>query len=357
VHIGLVKGRLRVAILGVTGMVGQQYIRMLEDHPWFEVTTLVGSRSAGKLYGEAVEWIDSYEPPRRIMEMPVKVADPEGEDVDLVFSSLPTEAAHQLDTRYAARFPTVSDASSYRMEADVPLLIPEVNPDHLGILDVQRRNRGWRGLLATSPNCTATGLVTVFKPLHDAYRIRKAVISTMQALSGAGYPGVPSLRIVDNVIPYIKGEEEKVAAETKKMLGTMSGGSISPDPMDMAVMVHRVPTIDGHLESAYIETERPVNVEEAKEVLREFRGKPQEMRLPTAPERPIIVREEDDRPQPRLDRMAGSVPGMSTVVGRVRRGVDDHSLRLTLLSHNTIRGAAGNTILIAEMMRELGYLG
>ncbi|HEU17053.1 MAG TPA: aspartate-semialdehyde dehydrogenase [Nitrososphaeria archaeon] len=337
-------------------MVGQQYVRMLENHPWFEVTTLVGSRSAGKLYGEAVEWIDSYEPPARIMNMPVKVAEPESEDVDVVFSSLPTEAAYQLDTKYAARFPTVSDASSYRMEPDVPLLIPEVNPDHIGLLEVQRRKRGWRGSLVTSPNCTATGLVIALKPLHDAYRIRKVVVSTMQALSGAGYPGVPSLRIIDNVIPYIKGEEEKVAAETKKMLGAKSSDAISPDPMGVSVMVHRVATIDGHLESAYIETERPVDVEEAKEVLRDFRGKPQEMKLPTAPERPIIVMEQDDRPQPRLDRMAGSVPGMSTVVGRVRRGLDDHSLRLTLLSHNTIRGAAGNAILIAEMMHELGYL-
>lgn len=351
------KSKLRAAILGVTGMVGQQYVRMLENHPWFEITTLVGSRSAGKLYGEAVEWIDSYEPPARIMNMPVKVAEPESEDVDLVFSSLPTEAAYQLDTRYAARFPTVSDASSYRMEPDVPLLVPEVNPDHLDLLEVQRRKRGWRGSLVTSPNCTATGLVIALKPLHDAYRIRKVVVSTMQALSGAGYPGVPSLRIVDNVIPYIKGEEEKVAAETKKMLGARSDEAVSPDPMGVSVMVHRVATIDGHLESAYIETERPVDVEEAKEVLRDFRGKPQEMKLPTAPERPIIVMEQDDRPQPRLDRMAGSVPGMSTVVGRVRRGLDDHSLRLTLLSHNTIRGAAGNAILIAEMMHELGYLG
>ncbi|PMP94314.1 MAG: aspartate-semialdehyde dehydrogenase, partial [Nitrososphaera sp.] len=251
---------------------------------------------------------------------------------------------------------TVSDASSYRMEPDVPLLIPEVNPDHIGLLEVQRRKRGWRGSLVTSPNCTATGLVIALKPLHDAYRIRKVVVSTMQALSGAGYPGVPSLRIIDNVIPYIKGEEEKVAAETKKMLGAKSSDAISPDPMGVSVMVHRVATIDGHLESAYIETERPVDVEEAKEVLRDFRGKPQEMKLPPAPERPIIVMEQDDRPQPRLDRMAGSVPGMSTVVGRVRRGLDDHSLRLTLLSHNTIRGAAGNAILIAEMMHELGYL-
>lgn len=354
----MAKGKLRAAIVGVTGMVGQQYVRMLENHPWFEISTLVGNRSAGKLYGEAVEWIDSYEPSERIMNMPVRVANPESDDVDIVFASLPTEAAYQLDTRYAARFPTVSDASSYRLEPDVPLLIPEVNPDHLSLLEAQRRGRGWRGLLVTSPNCTATGLAMVLKPLHDAYRLRKVVVSTLQALSGAGYPGVPSLRIIDNVIPYIKGEEDKVAAETKKMLGKLTdSGTVSPDPVGISVMVHRVATIDGHLESAYIETERPVDVEEAKEILRDFRGRPQEMKLPTAPERPIIVREEEDRPQPRLDRMAGSVPGMSVVVGRVRRGLDERSLRLTLLSHNTIRGAAGNAILIAEMMRELGYLG
>ena len=353
----MARSKLRAAIIGVTGMVGQQYVRMLENHPWFEITALVGSRSAGKLYGEAVEWIDSYEPPERIMNMPVRAANPGSEEVDLVFSSLPTEAAYELDPKYAALYPTVSDASSYRMEPDVPLLIPEVNPDHLDLLKVQRDRRGWKGLLVTSPNCTATGLVMALKPLHDAYRVKKVVVATLQALSGAGYPGVPSLRIIDNVIPYIKGEEEKVAIETKKMLGRMDGGSVSPDPMGVSVMVHRVATIDGHLESVYIETERPVNVEEAKEVLREFRGKPQEMKLPTAPERPIIVMEQEDRPQPRLDRMAGSVPGMSVVVGRVRKGLDDHSLRFTLLSHNTIRGAAGNAILIAEMMRELGYLG
>ena len=350
--------KLRVAILGVTGMVGQQYVRMLERHPWFEMSVFVGGRSAGRLYGEVVEWIGDYEPPRGIMEKPVKTAEPEMEDVDLVFSCLPSEVARDLEPRYAARLPTVSDASAYRMERDVPLVIPEVNAEHLGLVERQRENRGWRGWLATSPNCTTTGLAMVLKPLHDAYRVKKVVVATLQALSGAGYPGVPALRMVDNVLPYIRDEEEKVVREVRKLLGIVRGGEVIPaDDILVAPMVHRVPTIDGHTESVYVETERPVDPEEAKDVLSGFRAEPQDMKLPTAPERPIIVRDEEDRPQPRLDRNAGSVPGMSTVVGRVRRGVDRYSLRFTLVSHNTVRGAAGNAILIAETMYKLGYLG
>ncbi len=339
-------------------MVGQQYVRMLEDHPWFEATRFVGGRSAGRLYGETVEWMGEYEPPARMMEMPVEMAEPEKEDADLVFSCLPSDVARELEPRYASRLPTVSDASAHRMEPDVPLVIPEVNARHLRLLEKQKENRGWNGWIVTSPNCTTTGLAIALKPLHDEYKLRKVVVATLQALSGAGYPGVPALRIVDNVLPYIKDEEEKVEREIRKLMGSFDGDGVKPaDDISIAPMVHRVPTLDGHLESLYIEAERPIDPEEAKQIMRDFKAEPQEMKLPTAPERPIIVMEEDDRPQPRLDRNKGSVQGMSTVVGRVRRGVDRYSLRFTLVSHNTIRGAAGNAILIAEMLHELGYLG
>lgn len=347
---------LKVAVLGVTGMVGQQYVRLLENHPWFKISLLIGGKSAGKLYGEAVEWVGEYEPPDRIARMLVKRAEPEKDQADLVFSCLPTEVAMDLEPKYATRVPTVSDASAYRMEPDVPLVIPEVNSSHLKLVEEQRRTRNWGGWLVTSPNCTVTGLAMVLKPLHDEYKLRKVVVATLQALSGAGYPGVPALRIVDNVIPYIKKEEEKVSSELRKLLGRLTKATVMEEDVPVAAMVHRVPTIDGHLESVYVETEKPIKPEEAKEVLREFKSDPQELRLPTAPDKPIIVRDEDDRPQPRLDRNSGSVPGMSVVVGRVRKGIDDRSLRLTLLSHNTIRGAAGNAILIAETMYKLGYL-
>ena len=353
----IVMSRVKTAVLGVTGMVGQQYVRLLEKHPWFKLELLIGGKSAGKLYGQAVEWVGEYEPPREIMEMPVKRAEPEKDEADLVFSCLPTEVARDLEPRYAKRKPTISDASAFRMEPDVPLIIPEVNLNHLALLNEQKRNREWAGCLVTSPNCTVTGLAMVLKPLHEEYRLRKVVVATLQALSGAGYPGVPALRIVDNIIPYIKNEEEKIEKELRKLLGRLSGSRIQEEEIPVASMVHRVPTIDGHLESVYIEVEKQVDPEEAKEVLREYKSEPQELKLPTAPERPIIVREEEDRPQPRLDRNAGTVPGMSVVVGRVRRGLDNRSLRLTLLSHNTVRGAAGNAILIAEAMYKLGYVG
>lgn len=343
----------KVGILGVTGMVGQQYVRLLANHPWFEPSLFIGGRSAGKLYKEAAEWIGEYDPPERLAEMPVQAAEPERQAADLFFSCLPSEVAKELEPKYAARSPVVSDARAFRMEPDVPLIIPEVNPEHLELLKEQRR-RGWKGFIVTGPNCTAAGLVMALKPLHEEFKLKKVVVATMQALSGAGFPGVPSLQIVDNVIPYIKDEEEKVEMETLKMLGRLEGNRVKPAEIAIAAMCHRVAVIDGHLESVYVETERPIEPGDAKEVLREFKGEPQRLKLPTAPERPIIVREEPDRPQPRRDRNAGG--GMSVVVGRVRRGLDNYSLRFTLLSHNTIRGAAGNAVLTAELLYKLGYL-
>jgi aspartate-semialdehyde dehydrogenase len=241
------------------------------------------------------------------------------------------------------------------MDADVPLMIPEINPEHLKLLETQKK-RGWKGSIATTPNCTGTGLSMVLKPLIDEFGARKAIVTTMQALSGAGFPGVPSLSIQENVIPYIKNEEEKVAAEAKKILGTYANGEIKPSPLTMGISCNRVAVIDGHMETLYAEFAGEIDPKDAEKSLERFKGAPQRLKLPTAPEQPIIVRSENDRPQPRLDRMAGSVPGMSVVVGRVRKGIDGKSLQLTLLSHNTIRGAAGTAILTAELMEREGYL-
>ncbi len=348
--------KIDVAVMGATGMVGQQYIRLLASHPWFQISLLIGKRSAGRLFGEAVEWVGEYDPPAQIGVMAVSEVDPERQRAGVFFSCLPSEVARGVEGGYARHSPVVSDTSAFRMEDDVPLLIPELNPGHLELVRRQRRERGWKGLLVTGPNCTTSGFAMVLKPIDDLYNVRKAFVTTMQAVSGAGYPGVPSLLIIDNVIPYIRDEEEKVSRETKKILGRFDGRTVVENDIQIAASCNRVPSIDGHLEAVYLETEKKVDVEEAKRALAEFRGLPQELKLPSAPEHPIIVREEDDRPQPRRDRNSGSVPGMSTVVGRVRRGLDANSLQLTLLSHNTIRGAAGNAILIAELLYRQGYL-
>ena len=345
-------------MLAATGMVGQRYVKMLQDHPYFEVTELTGHGSAGKRYGDAVASRSEFPVDKAVENLVVRETKPEALDVDMVFSPLPTEVARGLEPKLAKKgLRVVTDASPHRMESDVPLIVPEINPDHLKLLDWQRKRRRWEGFLAATPNCTAAGLALVLKPIDDLVGIRKVIVSTMQAVSGAGYPGVPSLDIIDNVVPYIKNEEEKVSEETAKMLGNLDSSKVSNSKMQVSVMCHRVPTSDGHMESAYIETEGKISPREAKRSLRDFTGLPQKLRLPTAPQSPIIVMNEDDRPQVKLDRNAGSVQGMSVVVGRVRRGLDDRSLRLTLLSHNTVRGAAGSTILTAELMQSKGLLG
>lgn len=351
--------KIRAAVLGATGAVGQRYINMLGRHPSISLDVLMGGESAGKKYGEAVHWMFSEDLPDEFARESVKVAKPaSAKDCDVVFSALPSEVAKEIEPDFArAGFVVVSEASAHRMDADVPLMIPEVNADHLKLLETQRKKRGWRGSIATTPNCTVTGLAMVMKPLIERFGADKAIVTTMQALSGAGYPGVPSLAITENVIPYIKNEEEKVAREAKKILGTLDGGAVRSHHIPMGVSCNRVQVIDGHTETLYAECSKLVDPSDAAKVLAGFRGVPQKLRLPTAPERPIIVRPENDRPQPRLDRMAGTVPGMAVTVGRVRNGIDRRSLQLTLLSHNTIRGAAGTAILTAELMEREGYIG
>jgi aspartate-semialdehyde dehydrogenase len=348
---------IKAALLGATGAVGQRYINMLPKHPYLRLEVLMGGESAGRKYGEAVHWLfpDAMDP--ALANKVVRQAKPESaKGCDIVFSALPSDVATRLEAKFAeAGFTVVSEASSHRMDADVPLMIPEINPEHLKLLETQKK-RGWKGAIATTPNCTGTGLSMVLKPLIDEFGARKAIVTTMQALSGAGFPGVPSLSIQENVIPYIKNEEEKVAAEAKKILGTYANGEIKPSPLTMGISCNRVAVIDGHMETLYAEFAGEIDPKDAEKSLERFKGAPQRLKLPTAPEQPIIVRSENDRPQPRLDRMAGSVPGMSVVVGRVRKGIDGKSLQLTLLSHNTIRGAAGTAILTAELMEREGYL-
>jgi aspartate-semialdehyde dehydrogenase len=351
---------VKVALLGATGAVGQRYINMLPRHPYLRLEALMGGESAGKKYGQAVRWLFSEPIDPKMADKTVLPARPESaKGCDIVFSALPSEVASEVETKFAeAGFMVVSEASAHRMDEDVPLMIPEVNAGHLELLEPQKRKRGWKkgGGLVTTPNCTGTGLSMVLKPLIDDFRANKAIVTTMQALSGAGFPGVPSLSIQENVIPYIKNEEEKVAAEAKKILGTLADGEIRPSPLVMGISCNRVAVIDGHMETLYAEFADKVTPADAVEALERFRGEPQRLKLPTAPDEPIVVRKEADRPQPRLDRMAGSVPGMSVVVGRVRSGTDDQSLQLTLLSHNTIRGAAGTAILTAELMEREGFL-
>ena len=354
---------VRAALLGATGAVGQRYVNMLSGHPSIRLEVLMGGESAGKRYGEAARWLFPEPMAEEFAKKIVRVARPESaKGCDVVFSALPSEAAKEIEPGFAeAGFAVVSEASAHRMDADVPLMIPEVNSEHLSLLETQQRTRGWKGAIVTTPNCTVTGLAIVMKPLVQEFGAEKAIVTTMQALSGAGFPGVPSLLIVDNVLPYIKNEEEKVAKEAKKILGKVKSDGrsmvIEPHEIPMGVTCNRVQVLDGHTESLYAEFPRPVDPSEVVRAFEGFRGPPQKLRLPTAPTQPIIVRKENDRPQPRLDRMSGSVPGMSVVVGRVRNGIDDKSLMLTLLSHNTIRGAAGTAILTAELMRREGYVG
>ncbi|HKM49716.1 MAG TPA: aspartate-semialdehyde dehydrogenase [Candidatus Bathyarchaeia archaeon] len=349
---------VKVGLLGATGAVGQRYINMLSHHPFLRLEILMGGKSAGKKYGAAVKWLFSESIPEETAKKEVKKAVPESaKGCDVVFSALPSEVARQIEPTFArAGFAIVSEASAHRADSDVPLMIPEINPDHLKLLESQREKRGWKRGIVTTPNCTVTGLALVLKPIIDSFPLKKAIVTTMQALSGAGYPGVSSLLIVDNVLPYIPNEEEKVSKEAKKILGKFNGNRIDPHKIQLGISCNRVAVIDGHMETLYCEFEETVDPKKIISALESFQGIPQKLKLPTAPEQPIIVRREQDRPQPRLDRLAGTVPGMSVTVGRVRNGIDDKSIQLTLLSHNTVRGAAGTAILTAELMATKGFL-
>ena len=346
--------KYRVGILGATGMVGQRFIQLLVDHPQFEISAVAASdRSQGKTYGEACTWRLSEEMPAAVRTMPVQAPAPPL-DCDLVFSSLPGDIARQTEGSFAAAgYPVISNSSAFRMDEDVPLLIPEVNHEHLGLLERQRNKYPRGGFIVTNPNCSTIMLALALAPLHAAFGVEATVATTLQALSGAGYPGVASLDIIDNVLPYISGEEEKIEAETTKILGRLSDARIAPAPMAVSAQCHRVNVADGHMAAVRVKFARKVTLEAVRESLTTYRSLPQELGLYSAPKTPIVVRDEQDRPQPKLDRDAGK--GMTITVGRLNPDpVLDY--RFVVLSHNTIRGAAGAAILNAELLVALGHL-
>jgi len=349
--------RRSVAILAATGAVGQRFIQLLEKHPWFEISVLAASeRSAGKKYRDACIWRLESEMPKEVSEITVVNTGlkdvKEAGDVDLIFSALPGDIAGPIEEIFAREFPVLSKAAAHRMDEDVPLLIPEVNPEQLELISIQKRRRGWSGFISTDPNCSTIQLALTLKPLTK-FGLKRVIVTTMQALSGAGYPGVPSLDIIDNVIPYIAREEEKIETETKKILGEFDGERVKPSNIAISASCNRVNVKDGHLEAVYVDLEEKPSVEEVKEAFRNFVGEPQILKLPSAPEKPIIVRDEIDRPQPRLDRDSGR--GMSVVVGRIRSDAV-MSIKYLCLGHNTIRGAAGAGILSAELIVAKGYI-
>ena len=347
--------KYRVGILGATGTVGQRFIQLLEDHPQFEVTALAASdRSQGKPYAQACAWRLAGEMPEYVKALVVEAPRPPL-DCDLVFSSLPSGAAREVEDAFArSGYPVISNSSAFRMEENVPLLIPEINAGHLALIDAQRRSRGYeQGFIVTNPNCSTIMIALALAPLHARFGIESCMATTLQALSGAGYPGVASLDVVDNVLPYIAGEEEKIESETLKILGRMDGTRLEPAALRVSAQCHRVNVSDGHLAALRVKLARPVELEELKDALISFKALPQELGLHSAPTRPVIVRDEPDRPQPRLDRDAGR--GMSVTVGRIRRdAVLDY--RFVALSHNTVRGAAGAAILNAELLVATGRL-
>jgi aspartate-semialdehyde dehydrogenase len=338
----------KVAVLGATGTVGQRFISLLAGHPWFDLVSLTGSdRTIGKRYGDVVHWLLPADMPESVADMTVE---PTGEDIaaEICFSALPTDAAQEHEAELAkAGHHVFTNVSTHRMDADVPLIIAEVNPDHAAALDEQRRRRGWKGSIVANGNCTAIHLSLALAPLHRDFGIERVVVSTMQALSGASYPGVSSLDALDNVVPYIGGEEEKVVAETNKFLGCWDGTAFAPAGIPMSVHCNRVMVRDGHTETVSLTLRGGPSTEDVKHSFRSFRGRPQELKLPSAPARPVIVRDEQDRPQPVLDRDAEK--GMASTVGRIRED-PVLGMKFVVLGHNTIRGAAGASILNAELL-------
>ncbi|HEY8806759.1 MAG TPA: aspartate-semialdehyde dehydrogenase [Candidatus Limnocylindria bacterium] len=337
-----------VAVLGATGTVGQRFISLLAEHPWFKLTALTTSeRGAGKRYADAVHWHLPEPMPASVADMKLEPTRPEL-GADLCFSALPTDAAEEHEAALAkAGHHVFSNASTHRMDADVPNLLAEVNFEHVKALVRQRELRGWTGSIVTNGNCTAIHLTLAIAPLHRDFGIEQLLVTTMQSISGAGYPGVPSLDVLDNVVPYIGGEEEKVVEETLKHLGGWDGKAFTPARFPMSVHCNRVLVRDGHTETVSVKLKGSPGVDAVKASFRAFRGRPQELGLPSAPQHPILVREEPDRPQPLLDR--DSERGMASTVGRIRPD-PVLGLKFVVVGHNTIRGAAGASVLNAELL-------
>jgi len=357
---------IKAAIIGATGIVGQQFIATLYGHPWIKVTTLAASeRSAGKLYRESItdsktgafRWYCDEPCDPEVLEIPVQNAqDMDASNVDLIFSCIESDQAQILEPKFAVSKPVISTASAFRYEKDVPILIPGVNNAQTALLTHQQKARGWKGFVTPNPNCTTTGLVISLKPVFDAFGIRLVIVTSMQAVSGAGRnPGVIALDITDNVIPFIAGEEEKVQKETQKILGLLSGDEIQPADFRVSCTCTRVNVLEGHTETVYLSTAKPCSPEDVAKVMVDFNPL-KGLGLPSAPERMITVSTDPFRPQPRLDRNTEN--GMSTTVGRIRKDIAlENGIKYVLVSHNTKMGAARGATLTAELLIKQGYIG
>ena len=364
------KPKLRAMVLGATGVAGQQFVAALSGHPWFALARVCASeRSAGRSYGQALRdergslrWYAGGEPPPESLDLPVIAAkDATTDGIDIVFSAVESDAAKELEPKFAATVPVFSTASAFRYEPDVPILLPGVNRDHAKLIRTQQQRRGFAGFIAPGPNCTTVGLAMTLAPIRAAFGLRRVVMTSLQAVSGAGRsPGVAALDIVDNIIPYIPGEEEKVERETRKILGACLGDSdaaLAISPLDVAVSCTctRVAVLDGHTEAVFCETERPASLGDVKAALLSFGSELRALNLPSLPAQLIAVTDDPFRPQPRLDRDHGQ--GMTTVVGRLReeRALGPHGVKYVLLSHNTKMGAAQGALLTAEQLLVDGY--
>lgn len=346
--------KTKVAILGATGNVGQRFVQLLANHPWFEIAALCASqRSAGKKYKDVVTWKVSDTIPQQFENSIVSPCIPIRE-IPIAFSGLDSTVAGSIEEDFAkAGCVVISNSKNHRMDDDVPLVIPEVNPDHLSLITLQKKRWKSNGYIVTNPNCTTIGLTMVLKPLHDAFGVKQLIVTSMQALSGAGYPGVPSLDILDNVIPFIGGEEEKVESEPLKSLGTLAKNGITPAKIAISAQCNRVALRDGHVESVTISFHKKPSVAQVIRVLEVYQGLPQKLKLPSAPQQPVVYTPFEDRPQPVLDRNRDN--GMSVIVGRIQQSTI-FDIKLTLLVHNTIRGAAGTAILNAELLKAKKYI-
>lgn len=347
--------RVPVAVLGATGAVGQAFVRLLAAHPWFELAEVAASeRSAGRGYGEAVRWLADEPIPDSVAKLSVQPCDPKSVRAPIVFSALDAGVAGEVEAAFArAGRAVLSNARNYRMDPDVPLVIAEVNPNHLDVLDAQRKNRGWTGAIVTNGNCAAIVAALGLAPLHERFGVKRVFAATMQAISGAGYPGVASLDILGNVIPYIKDEEPKLEAEIRKFLGRHAAGRIDDASIVVSAHTNRVPVEHGHTVVMSVELARKADIAEVEAAIAGWRGASEACGLPSAPDRPLIVTSDPDRPQPRRDVNAGN--GMSVTVGRVRKDplLD---VKLVAMGHNIIRGAAGASILNAELMAATGRI-
>jgi aspartate-semialdehyde dehydrogenase len=346
--------RIEVGVLGATGMVGQHFVKFLQNHPWFDLTWVGASdRSAGKKYSEATTWRLEGTMPEKVAGLTVHNCEPGPGAPKLVFSAMDASVATEIERAFAAAGSVVvSNSRNHRMEADVPLLVPEINYDHLSVIPKQRANRGWKGCIVTNPNCSTIVMTLGLAPLKQ-FGIKRLIVTTLQAVSGAGYPGVPSMDIIANVVPFIGGEEPKMESETQKIMGDLVNGEFAPLPAKVSAHCNRVPVIDGHMTCVSVELEQKPGVDAIRRAIENYTSKPQQLNLPSAPKKPVIYMDQADRPQPRRD--AERENGMAVFVGRLREcSVFDY--KFIACGHNTVRGAAGAAVLNAELMMAQGLL-